>query len=66
MQKTVTATYRSRDAVRNTLDDLVNAGIEREKIYADDEANQVKVITFTEIEPEVLEIMGRHDPLNLH
>ena len=62
MFKTITATYASRTAVTNVVDDLTNAGIPREKIYSDDSAMQVKVIV-----PEVgvegaKEILDRHHP----
>ena len=66
MLKTVTATYGSRDTLTNVVDDLLSVGgIEREKIYADEDTCQVKVMIPAVTAPEVLEILGRHNPLTL-
>lgn len=66
MLRTVTATYGSRDTLRNVVDDILGVGIEREKVFVDDEAMLVKVMIPSDTEPEVLEILGRHHPLSLH
>jgi hypothetical protein len=66
MLRTVTATYGSRDTLRNVVDDILGVGIEREKVFVDDEAMLVKVMIPSDTEPEVLEILGRHNPLSLH
>jgi hypothetical protein len=66
MLRTVTATYGSRDTLRNVVDDILAVGIEREKVYVDDDANLIKVMIPSDTEPEVLEILGRHNPLRLN
>lgn len=65
MNRTVTATYGSRDTVRNVVDDLVSSGIPREKILAVEDENVVKVITPEVTEPEVLDLLGRHKPIRM-
>jgi len=63
MVKTLFAAYSERDAVKNVFDDLVNHGIEREKIYADEDAKEVRVMIPEVMEPEVNEILNRHHPI---
>ncbi len=58
----VTATYDSAVAIENVVEDLVATGIDRDKIYDDEEANLVKVIVPASSEAEVREILGRHQP----
>ena len=62
MLKTVSAAYSESDAVKNVLDELINHGIDREKIYADEESKEVKVMIPDEIESEVNDILNRHHP----
>jgi len=62
MLKTVTATYISRAAVTNAVDELVNAGIPREEVYSDDAKIQVKVMVPESGISGVMEILGRHEP----
>jgi hypothetical protein len=62
MSKTVTGVFDSIDKARNAKDDLVSTGIPREKVYLDNETNQVKVITPAETEAEILEVLNRHEP----
>lgn len=64
MTTTVTATFDSREAVHNTLDDLVDIGLSRETIYTNDQEQLVKVIVPNDIMPEVAAIIGRHHPLD--
>jgi len=63
--KVITATYNSMSTVKNTVDDLISTGIESEKVYADEEHNQVKVMLPDTIEPEIKEILQRHKPIQL-
>ncbi|HFD86587.1 MAG TPA: hypothetical protein ENJ35_02800 [Gammaproteobacteria bacterium] len=64
MAETVTKTYRSEEALKNVKDDLVSTGFEQEHIFLDKENKQVKVMIPDVIEPEVLEILNRHDPID--
>lgn len=62
MTKTITATYDNVAALANAIDELVNDGLEREKIYSDEEKKQLKVIAPATIEASVTEILQRHHP----
>lgn len=64
MNKTITKTYASVEALKNVQDDLISTGIEQEHILLNEEKKQVKVNITSSAEPEVLEIMNRHDPLD--
>ena len=62
MTKTLTGKYDSPDKARNALDDLINIGFEREKVFLDRDNTLVKVITPNDVEREVREILDRHKP----
>lgn len=65
MLKTVTATFASQTAVTNVVDDIINAGIPREKIYSDDTALQVKVMVPETGVEGLKEIFARHEPTSV-
>ncbi len=65
MFKTITATYASKTTVANVVDELVNDGLPREKIYSDDATMQVKVMV-PEVEvPGITDILNRHQPTRI-
>ncbi|MGV6859863.1 MAG: hypothetical protein ACWA5X_12945 [bacterium] len=64
MSETITKTYASVEALHNVKEDLVATGIEQEHIFVDEQNKQVKVITPKVTEAEILEILGRHKPLD--
>ncbi len=64
MTVTITKTYASEEALKNVKEDLIATGFEQEHIFIDHDAKQVKVIAPKSAEPEVLEILGRHDPID--
>ena len=66
MNKTITATFTDKTTQINVVDDLVNKDIPRENIYADEENSQVKVMLPESAEPEVMEILNRHHPTEIH
>ena len=66
MTKTITGTSESADTVRNVLDDLVSTGIDREKVFADQDNKFVKVMIPDSAEHEIKEILNRHRPTELH
>ncbi len=66
MTRTITATYENRDALANVFDELINDGLDREKIYLDDDHLQVKVMIPNAIEPEISSILKRHHPTEMH
>ncbi len=65
MFKTITATYASKAAVANAVDELINDGIPREKIYSDDTTLQVKVMVPETGVSGIKEILSRHEPTDI-
>lgn len=62
MNETVTVTYPSKDALLNAVNDLLGAGIPQDKFFVDKSINQIKVITPMESDPEIMELLKRHNP----
>lgn len=62
MVKILSGEYDSLDKARNALDDLINSGLDREKVFLDSENTLVKAMIPNEIEREVREILDRHEP----
>lgn len=62
MFKTITATYDSETTLTNVVDDLINDGLPREKIYSDDTTMQVKVMVPETGVPGIKELLNRHNP----
>ena len=65
MFKTITATYASKATVANVVEELVNDGIPREKIYSDDTTLQVKVMVPETGVLGMEEILNRHQPISI-
>lgn len=65
MFKTITATYASKAAVTNVVDELINGGLPREKLYSDDATMQVKVIIPETEASGIMEILNRHEPTEI-
>lgn len=63
MSKTLSSAYKSVEAVKNVVDDLINHGIDREHIFADEELMKVKVQILDQMESGVDEILKRHHPV---
>ena len=61
MTKTVTGTYDSADQIKNAREDLIATGIPQEQIFVDEENRQIKVMIADETEPEIEDILKRHD-----
>jgi hypothetical protein len=66
MMKTITATFENKAALANAVDDLINDGQPSERIYRDDQAMLVKVMTSDATESEVNAILSRHHPKEMH
>lgn len=62
MSAIVTAVYSSETAVTNTIEDLVATGIPRDRIVTDASGRQVSVSGSDAAEPELTEILQRHQP----
>ncbi len=65
MTRVITATYESKDAIRNTVNDLTSTGIPSEKIFIDEGKAEVKVAVAEIAIPEISEILRRHNPRRL-
>ncbi len=63
--RVITATYASAEALKNVTDDLINIGLPAEEIFADQENRQVKVLAGSAIEPEIREVLARHNPVEI-
>lgn len=62
MTKTLTARFGGADAARNAHEDLIDTGFPAESLYLDHDKAEVKVITGTDAEREVREVLARHAP----
>lgn len=65
MPATITAVFDSADQVTNAVDDLVSTGIPQEKILINEDKTQIKVTVPDTSEPEIKEILQRHQPSNV-
>lgn len=65
MLKTITATYDSETTLTNVVDDLINDGLPREKVFRDDKLLQIKVMIPEVNESGIEEILKRHDPIKI-
>jgi hypothetical protein len=66
MSSIVTALFDTEEAVNNALDDLVATGIPRDRIAADKDQWSVSITIGSQAEPEITEILKRHEPLDIH
>lgn len=65
MTTTITGAFTSMETIRNTMDDLIACGIDREKMFADSEHTELKVMIPDDIESEITEIIQRHKPIEM-
>lgn len=66
MTEAIVATYKNVTAVHNVEEDLRATGIPIEKIRIDTDNFKVLVTIPDATKPEVLEILRRHNPAELH
>jgi hypothetical protein len=66
MTEAVVATYKIVRAITNVEDDLLATGIPNEKIKIDKEHRKVRVMVPDVTRSEILEILNRHDPAEIH
>lgn len=65
MLETITATYGSKTTVANVVDELVNDGFPREKIYSNDTTMEVKVMVPASGVKGIEELLTRHSPIKI-
>jgi len=61
MTMTVTGTCESAAQIKNTREDLIATGIPQEQIFVDETSRQIKVMIADVTEPEIEEILKRHN-----
>jgi hypothetical protein len=66
MTEAVVATYNDVTTVKNVEDDLRSTGIPMEEIRVDNENYKVRVTIPNATKAEVLEILNRHKPAQIH
>ena len=63
MTTTVTMSFGSLDSLKNAVDDLIGVGIPQEQFHVIKDDLQLKVITPKVTEPEIRELLSRHNPV---
>ena len=66
MSIVITALFNDERTVDNAVQDLVGVGIPRDRIATQPEHNRVSVTVGDQAEPEINEILTRHQPAELH
>jgi hypothetical protein len=65
MFRTITATYASKAAVTNVVDELINGGLPSEKMSIDDDTMQVMVKIPENEVSGIMAILNRHEPTKI-
>ncbi len=66
MTQAVVATYKNVRAMANVEEDLLATGIPNEKIKIDKEYWKIRVMVPNATKREIIEILNRHDPAEVH
>lgn len=66
MTEAVVATFKDVKSIMNVEEDLLATGIPNEKIKIDKEHRKIRVFTPDATRAEVLEILKRHMPAEVH
>lgn len=66
MTQAVVATYKNVRAMANVEDELLATGIPNEKIKIDKEHRKIRVMIPDVTKSEIMEILNRHDPAEVH
>lgn len=61
MNKTFTGNFDDVDQARAARKDMIAAGIPQEKIFVDEDQQQIKVIVPEELSPQIREVFGIHN-----
>ena len=62
----VVASFKDAMTIKNVRDDLLSTGIPGEKIKIDKDHFKVRVMVPEQTKAEIIEILNRHDPAELH
>jgi hypothetical protein len=66
MTEAVVATFKDFKSIMNVEEDLLATGIPNEKIKVDKENRKIRIFTPDATRAEVLEILNRHMPEEVH
>jgi len=66
MADAVVATYKDVKTITNVEDDLLSIGIPNEKIKIDKDRMKIRVMTPDATKSEIMEILNRHAPSEVH
>jgi hypothetical protein len=66
MTNTVTATFKDSKTITNVKDDLRSIGIPIEKIKIDKDNARVRVTVPEATKAEIMEVLNRHKPSEIH
>lgn len=66
MTQALVATYKNVRAITNVEEDLLATGIPNEKIKIDMEHRKIRVFVPDDTRSEVMEILNRHMPSEVH
>ena len=62
----IVASYKDAWTITNVQDDLLSTGIPREKIKVDRDHLKIRVMVPEETKGEIVEILNRHEPSEIH
>ncbi|MEJ2258115.1 MAG: hypothetical protein P8X98_14185, partial [Woeseiaceae bacterium] len=60
------ASYKDAMTIKNVRDDLISTGIPGEKIKVDKDHFKVRVMVPERTKAEIMEILNRHEPSEIH
>ena len=66
MTTSVVATYKDPKAIFNVEDDLLSTGIPNDAIKIDKDHLKVRVMVPEQTKAEIMEILNRHAPAEIH
>ena len=62
----IVASYKDKLTISNVRDDLLSTGIPGEKIKVDKDHFKIRVMVPEQTKSEVVEILKRHNPAEIH
>jgi hypothetical protein len=62
----IVASYKDAMTIKNVRDDLISTGIPGEQIKVDKDHFKVRVMVPERTKAEIMEILNRHEPSEIH
>lgn len=66
MTTALVATYKDAETIWNVKDDLMSTGIPSDAIKIDKEHSKIRVMVPDQTKAEIMEILNRHAPAEIH